>query len=122
MAHRAPGAKRQNRTQYGCYSVIMQNGNQVTTVQARGVLVIPAAVRRRHRLEPGTQVEVVEREDGVIELHPVVTVPATQAWFWTERWQRLEAEAEQQIVRGELTVHETAEDLLSHLDAIADNA
>jgi bifunctional DNA-binding transcriptional regulator/antitoxin component of YhaV-PrlF toxin-antitoxin module len=58
-------------------------------VRGRGEIVLPADVRRRHRLDqPGAQVEVVEREDGVIELHPQVSVPADQAWFWTEAWQQ----------------------------------
>lgn len=46
------------------------------TIQSRGTLALPPELRRRHGLdEPGTQVEVVEREDGVIELHPFVAVP-----------------------------------------------
>jgi AbrB family looped-hinge helix DNA binding protein len=100
----------------------MARGVQLTTIQARGVLALPAALRRRHRLEPGTQVEVVEREDGVIELHPVVTVPASQAWFWSERWQRLEAEVDRHVAAGEATVHESGDDLLEHLDALARDA
>jgi AbrB family looped-hinge helix DNA binding protein len=99
----------------------MPRDRHITTVQARGVLALPAAVRRRHDLDPGAQVEVVEREDGVIELHPVVTVPASQAWFWSERWQRLEAEADTDVERGAVTVHESADDLLSHLDGLADS-
>jgi hypothetical protein len=40
-------------------------------MQSRGVFALPADLRKRHHLdEPGAQVRVVEREDGVIELHP----------------------------------------------------
>lgn len=46
------------------------------TIQSRGTLALPPDLRRRHGLdEPGAQVEVVEREDGVIELRPFVAVP-----------------------------------------------
>jgi bifunctional DNA-binding transcriptional regulator/antitoxin component of YhaV-PrlF toxin-antitoxin module len=46
------------------------------TVQSRGTLALPPDLRKRHGLdEPGAQVEVVERDDGVIELHPFVAVP-----------------------------------------------
>lgn len=90
------------------------------TVQGRGTLALPADVRRRHHLDqPGAQVEIVEREDGVIELHPHVPVPADQAWFWTERWQAREREADAEVVAGEIATHESAEDLLTHLDAVA---
>jgi len=100
----------------------MKAGREITTIQARGVLALPAAVRRRVGLEPGDQVEVVEREDGVIELHPVITVPASQAWFWTERWQRLEAEADADVARGDVTVHDDGEALLAHLDKLAERS
>jgi bifunctional DNA-binding transcriptional regulator/antitoxin component of YhaV-PrlF toxin-antitoxin module len=91
------------------------------TLQGRGTLALPADVRRRHRLdEPGAQVEVVERPDGVIELHPHVPVPADQAWFWTDRWQAREREAEEHVEAGQVTTHDSAEDFLTHLDAVVD--
>jgi AbrB family looped-hinge helix DNA binding protein len=43
------------------------------TLQSRGTIAIPPAVRRRLGLDrPGAQVEMVEREDGVLELRPYV--------------------------------------------------
>ena len=63
-------------------------------VQSRGTVALPAALRRRLRLdEPGAQIELIEGDDGRIELRPVLPVPADQAWFWTERWQAMEREA-----------------------------
>ena len=45
-------------------------------VQGRGTIAIPPDLRRRFGLDvPGAQVELVEREDGVIELHPHVPTP-----------------------------------------------
>ena len=69
----------------------MARSGRFVTVQSRGVLALPADVRARHGLDaPGAQVEVIEREDGVIELHPHIAVRADQAWFWFDRWQRME--------------------------------
>jgi len=46
------------------------------TLQSRGTIAIPPAVRRRFGLDrPGAQVELVEREDGVLELRPHVPMP-----------------------------------------------
>lgn len=98
----------------------MQGMREIVTIQARGVLALPAAIRRRVGLEPGDQVEIVEREDGTIELRPVVTVPASQAWFWTERWQRMEAEADADVARGDVAVHDDGEALLAHRDELAE--
>jgi AbrB family looped-hinge helix DNA binding protein len=95
----------------------MRDGKTYVTVQQRGLIALPADLRRRLDLDhPGAQVEIVERPDGVIELRPTIAVPADQAWFWTERWQRMEREVDSQLERGELTRHESAEELFAHLD------
>lgn len=81
--------------------VVAVRSRHFIALQNRGVLTLPAAVRRRYRLdEPGTQVEVVERDDGVLELHPHAAVPADQAWFWTPEWQEGEREASADIEAG----------------------
>ncbi|MGQ0465829.1 MAG: hypothetical protein ACT4QG_10975 [Sporichthyaceae bacterium] len=43
---------------------------------------------------------------------------ADQKWFWTERWQLREREVDEHVAEGHVTVHETVEDLLSHLDGL----
>lgn len=91
-------------------------------LQSRGVLNLPADVRRRHGLDtPGAHVELVERDDGVLELRPRVSVPADQAWFWTKRWQRMEREVDEAIERGEITRFETTEEFLAFLDGLVDS-
>jgi len=75
------------------------------TVQSRGTVALPASLRRRLRLDgPNAQVQLIEREDGRIELVPVVAVPADQAWFWADRWQTMEREADADIGAGRTTV------------------
>lgn len=59
----------------------------LAVVGPEGALVLPTELRRRHGLEPGVTLHVVERPDGVLELHragavPMRTVPPD---FW-ERW------------------------------------
>lgn len=82
-------------------------------IQRRGILALPADLRRRHNLDkPGAQVRIVEREDGVLELHPLTAVPADQAWFWTQRWQQMEREADADVAAGRVSTHDTVEELL----------
>jgi bifunctional DNA-binding transcriptional regulator/antitoxin component of YhaV-PrlF toxin-antitoxin module len=74
------------------------------SVQSRGTIALPAELRRRHHLdEPGAQVKIVEREDGSIELQPMLPIPADQRWFWTERWQAMEREADEDITAGRVS-------------------
>ena len=90
-------------------------------VQARGVLALPAEVRRRlHLDEPGAQVEITERDDGILELRPSLPIPADQRWFWTKRWQAREHEVDTHVAGGEVLVHADGEQLLDHLDKLDD--
>ncbi|HVB51548.1 MAG TPA: AbrB/MazE/SpoVT family DNA-binding domain-containing protein [Acidimicrobiales bacterium] len=87
------------------------------TVQSRGLIAIPTSIRRHFGLDkPGAQVEVIERE-GEIVLRPYVAVPVDQAWFWTERWQEMEREADEAIVAGRVVVTYDVDELLADLDS-----
>ncbi len=88
-------------------------------VQSRGVVALPAEVRRRlHLDEPGAQVEITERGDGVLELRPSLPVPADQRWFWSERWQQREREVDDHVAAGRVAVHDDGDALLEHLDRL----
>lgn len=90
-------------------------------LQSRGVLTLPADLRARHGLDrPGAQVEVVEREDGVIELHGQVPVPVDQQWFWTDRWQQMEREAQADIDAGRVRSSVSVDAFLDELDSDGD--
>ena len=86
-------------------------------VQSRGVIALPAAMRRHLGLDqPGAQVEVIERH-GEIVLRPHVAVPADQAWFWTDRWQQMEREADEAVAAGRVVVVDGVDALLADLDS-----
>lgn len=95
----------------------MSGDSVFVAVQARGVIAIPPAIRRRLGLDqPGTQVEVIER-GGELVLRPHVAVPADQAWFWTERWQAMEREADESVAAGAIANFADVEELLTDLDS-----
>jgi bifunctional DNA-binding transcriptional regulator/antitoxin component of YhaV-PrlF toxin-antitoxin module len=88
------------------------------TVQARGTVALPADLRRRlHLDQKDSQIKLIEHDDGRVELVPLIAVPADQAWFWTDRWQAMEREADADIAAGRITIVEGADELIAHLDA-----
>ena len=94
----------------------MTDHTQYISVQSRGLIALPASVRRKLGLDrPGAQVEVIERQ-GEIILRPYLPIPADQAWFWTERWQRMEREADEAVAAGRVTVVDGVEAMLADLD------
>ena len=81
------------------------------TVQSRGVVAIPPAIRRKFGLDqPGAQVEVSVRK-GEIVLRPHMAVPADQGWFWSEEWQEKEQQADEDIKAGRIRRLESVDDL-----------
>ena len=100
-------------------AAMLQNSMKTyhVSVQSRGTIALPADLRRRlHLDEPGAQVRIIEREDGSIELQPMLPVPADQAWFWTERWQAMEREADEDIAAGRVSHAMDVEEFLEQLE------
>ncbi len=103
----------------GCGNAAMLQNmkTHLLTVQSRGTVALPASLRRRLRLDRAdAQIKLIEREDGRIELVPVVAIPAAQAWFWTDRWQAMEREADADIAAGRVVVIDGVDELIGHLD------
>ena len=92
------------------------------SIQSRGTIALPAELRRRHHLdEPGAQVRIVEHVDGNIELQPMLPVPADQRWFWTERWQAMEREADEDIAAGRVLRFDNVDEFIDHLERHRDD-
>jgi len=93
------------------------------SVQSRGLVALPASIRKRYRLdEPGAQVEITERADGVLELRPAVAVPVSEAWFWEQRWQEGEREVDALVASRTVTVTEGVDEFLQSLPTSGDTA
>jgi hypothetical protein len=73
-------------------------------------------ISRLFQPPPSSFFRLVERDDGVIELHPLASVPADQRWFWTERWQRMEREADADVAAGRVRAYADVDALLTALD------
>ena len=90
------------------------------TVQGRGTIALPAELRRKYRLdEPGAQLEIRERPDGVIELRPTLPVPVDEMWFWTPGRQEAEQEAEDDLAAGRYRDFD-AESFLADLEGLVE--
>jgi bifunctional DNA-binding transcriptional regulator/antitoxin component of YhaV-PrlF toxin-antitoxin module len=88
-------------------------------VQGGEKIVLPRELRRRFHLdEPGAQVEVTEREDGVLELRPTLPVPVDEIWFWSGEHQRLFREAEADLAGGRFRDFENSESFLADLSSL----
>jgi bifunctional DNA-binding transcriptional regulator/antitoxin component of YhaV-PrlF toxin-antitoxin module len=57
--------------------------------------------------------------DDTIVLVPQQLVDRDQAWFWKERWQKLEAEADRDVAAGRTKTFDSVEDLFHEIESAA---
>lgn len=80
----------------------------------RSQLVLPKAIVDSLKLEEGTEFKV-KVVHGQIVMEPMLSIPRSQAWYWTEEWQRGEREAEEDIHAGRLSTINNGADLDDYL-------
>jgi AbrB family looped-hinge helix DNA binding protein len=84
-------------------------------VRKKGQITLPREVREALHVDEGDDVAFTVADDGTVVLTGLKSVPADQAWFWTDEWQAGEREASLQAAQGEGTVYDGAEDFLDSL-------
>ncbi|MCU7713072.1 AbrB/MazE/SpoVT family DNA-binding domain-containing protein [Priestia sp. JV24] len=86
------------------------------TLRKRGQVTLSKDILDHINIHEGESIEARLEEDGTVRLVPMVQVPADQAWFWTEKWQREEEEAEKDIKEGNVKSFSNMKDAIAWLD------
>lgn len=84
-------------------------------IRGKGQLTIPSEIRAAAHLEEGDPVEIELVPEGIL-VRPRKVIDATQAWFWTKRWQSGEAEAAAEATSGQGRRFATSADFLASFD------
>jgi len=87
----------------------------LSKVTRHGQITLPAAVRKELHIQEGDVVEIQVVDDCAV-VTPKKLVDKSQAYFWTEEWQKGEAEAEADIKAGRTEAFDSVEQLLEDLD------
>jgi AbrB family looped-hinge helix DNA binding protein len=85
------------------------------TLGRNGQMTLPSEVRRRMRVSKGDVFVVEMRTPDEIVLRKKSLVDASQAYFWTDEWQRGEREAQEDIRRGRVKRMRSTKVLISDL-------
>lgn len=67
------------------------------TIRKRGQITLPKSIMERFNLSEGDTLDLEINEHGEIVLIPMIQIPASQRWFWTEEWQLGGREADEDI-------------------------
>lgn len=88
---------------------------ELVKVREKGQITLPIFIRKNLNLEKGSIV-LAKIIDNTIVLIPQKTIDKEQAWFWTERWQKLETEAEKDIQKGRVKTFNSVEELFDEIE------
>lgn len=91
-------------------------------VRSKAQLTLPEEIRRALHISEGDEVEFSVHDDGTITVRGYVSIPTDQAWFFTPEHLAGEREADEEIEAGRGTVHESADEMFTHLDALAEDS
>jgi len=89
----------------------------VLQIRSNGQITLPTSVRRQARLKEGDLLEVLVEDDGSLRLVPKIAIDRSQAYFWTERWQQGEREAEEDLHAGRFKQFANMDELIHDLES-----
>ena len=92
------------------YKAQLRRKNQVT---------LPGEVRELLGLNEGEDMAFYV-QDGKVVVERLKVVPPDQSWFWTERWQKMEQEAQADINAGRVHSFDNVEDAIGWLNTDED--
>ena len=95
-----------------------ENMEELISVRKKGQVTLPLSMRKKLGISDGSIV-LSKIVDNAIVLVPQETVDRDQAWFWKERWQKLEAEAEKEISAGRTKTFDSVEELFHEIEGTA---
>ena len=85
-------------------------------LRKKGQITLPNPVREVLNAEEGDDLVFAVNESGQVIVERVQIIPPDQAWFWTERWQRMEREAQTDITAGRVRQFEDPDEMIVWLD------
>lgn len=88
--------------------------SELVQIRKKAQATLPLSVRKEPGIEEGDFLDIrVENREIVLRVKKLVD--KDQAWFWTERWQKGETEADDDIRAGRVHHFDNAEDAIVSL-------
>ncbi len=93
-----------------------------TRLRSKGQITLPGKVRELLGLNEGDDLAFSVDERGRVVVNRLEVIPPDQAWFWSERWQAMEREVEEDIAAGRVKSFESMDELIAYLEAPDEDA
>jgi len=98
------------------------NKSYKTRLRPKGQVTVPPEVRSLLGVSEGDDLIFYTDENGRVVVSRAQVIPPEQAWFWSERWQQMEHEAQADLASGRVKEFPDLAHALEHLAGLANNA
>ncbi|HLE15423.1 MAG TPA: AbrB/MazE/SpoVT family DNA-binding domain-containing protein [Anaerolineales bacterium] len=98
----------------------MESDYYKTRLRAKGQVTLPSEVRQLLDADEGDDLVFRQNEKGQVVVELARIIPPDQAWFWSERWQEMEREAQADIEAGRVQYYASVDEAISDLEACVD--
>ena len=89
-----------------------------TRLRTKGQITLPAEIRSALGAKEGDDLIFHTDEQGQVLVSRAQIIPPDQAWFWSERWQRMEHAAQADLSAGRVVEFSSVSEALAALDEI----
>lgn len=89
-------------------------------LRAKRQLTLPDEVSEILQASEGDDLVFFVNDEGQIVVGKQQTIPPDQAWFWTDRWQKLERESQADIDAGRVHRFDNVDDAVNSLEVLVD--
>ena len=84
-------------------------------VLRNGIIQIPNEIREEVGIEEGDYIDMEINGKDTITIHTKELVDEDDSWYWSEEWQQMEREADEDIKEGRVKSFLNIEDLIREL-------
>jgi AbrB family looped-hinge helix DNA binding protein len=90
-------------------------------LRQKGQITVPPEIRKLLHAGEGDDLLFSTDEQSRVIVSRAQIIDPDQAWFWSERWQRMEREAQDDLDEGRVSEYANLEDALDALGQIESN-
>jgi len=92
-----------------------------TRLRNKGQVTVPQEIRKLLGVEEGDDLLFFTDNAGRVVVSRAQIIDPDQAWFWSDRWQRMEREAQADLEAGRIVEYANVAEALAALDKIPAN-
>ena len=89
-----------------------------TRLRNKGQITVPQEIRQVLQADEGDDLLFSVDDHGHILVSRAQVIPPDQAWFWSQRWQRMEKAAQADLEAGNVVVYSSVDDAITALDQL----